>query len=647
MHHQFTALSIATALLLTACGGGSGDSSSSSTNDQSPPVDQGNNGNETQTLAAVIENVQIAQVHVLPAAGKTWTSSGGSTLQYRAIAGRPAMAILDLQLNGGQQPLLQGSLNGQVLGTTVLSQNANAFTAAPYSNQYPAATANTWYAMIPESWMQKGLQLRVQAAKAQDSAMVDVAVAPKIVFDLYTLPFYLFGATEATVPFDDVKVPPAKAQQELLDKWPIQQLNAQNHPIGRINWPYMVISPRNNQAAYRVNQPSEQKDGYANMSAVLNVLGVIRQANGDSSTANQYYAPIIQVDATGKFVSTGGGLGGGHIGTGDHNYKGIFIHEQGHAFGLPHAGESYSSSGYPYVGGSLNGSLLGFDLSHNVVLPNTLQPSAASYKGCEKDTFAGYSRQLDKNGLCIKQDPMQSGSGDQEAGYLYTHFSDYNIAKIQRYFEGETTLNNQGGKNYSGGRIFADPAHATGYKRWDSLASQWVTEDPTITTDKGLYGIGRSLPLQKNVDVYTIIFSVSKANTTDVTQIYPVLGKYSGNLIKTFNPLVSTDLQEMTPNTGKYPWYCRASGCDYSLRLSYANGSTQYVAVQGGFRNWFKEQEGFDSSALDPKDSDSYDVWGVNVPAQQRLTKVELLDTPMIWKGLPSNPTVLATRIVN
>lgn len=106
----------------------------------------------------------------------------------------------------------------------------------------------------------------------------------------------------------------------------------------------------------------QQKDGYAVMSAVLNLIGGLRGANGEGPTNNQYYAPILSLNpSTGREFFLGGGLGGGAVGTGDENYTGIFIHEQGHAFGLPHAGDAYTGGTYPYAGGSLNGSVWGYD----------------------------------------------------------------------------------------------------------------------------------------------------------------------------------------------------------------------------------------------------------------------------------------------
>ncbi len=47
---------------------------------------------------------------------------------------------------------------------------------------------------------------------------------------------------------------------------------------------------------------------------------------------------------------------------------------------------------------------------------------------------------------------------------------------------------------------------------------------------------------------------------------------------------------------------------------------------------------------LNPKDGDSFRIMAVNLSAAKRITKVELLETPMAWKGIANNAKVLASR---
>lgn len=591
-----------------------------------------------------VQKIQIAQVHVLHSRfGRTWTQPDGNQLTYRAIPNRPAVIIVDADLKGATNPQLQVGIGTQTLGVLALSQNFAALGSEDPNFKFPFK-ANSWYAILPATWMQKGISVRVRANQAHQSSKQLIQMAAPVDFKMYTLPYYLFGANDSTLPFDTAKTAPITAQQELYAKWPITNLSMQNHAASQVNWPYVIVAPRNNQAAYRVNTPSEKKDGFAIMDSVLASLRAIRSANGEQATNNQYYAPIIQADATGRLVSVGGGLGGGHVGTGDHLYAGIFIHEQGHAFGMPHAGESYrANSGYPYIGGSLKGSLWGFDQNKLQFLPTTVPTSASSYNQCAGHMFDGTPRQLDSRGRCIKQDSMQSGAGDQGAGYRYTMHSDYNAAVIQRYFEGTTTLVN-GEKRYSGGRIFPKANMPSGYARWDGIDQAWVNFDPTADGNKGLYGINQNFPSQQNTAVYSIVLSISKAGTAGATQIYPAIGPYQGNLIKTFDPTQAQDRTDMTPNVSKYPWYCRNSGCDYTIKVTYNTGETRHVALHGGFRPWFGEESAFSAGVTDPLQSSSFRVFAVNVPAVAPITRIELLDTPTVWKGMSLQPAVLASR---
>lgn len=159
---------------------------------------------------------------------------------------------------------------------------------------------------------------------------------------------------------------------------------------------------------------------------------------------------------------------------GRHEYRGIFIHEQGHAFGLPHVGEAYDQFRYPYEWGSLQGSAWGYDANLREFLAPFVPASASRYGACTSNTFAGHARAFDSRGRCVKQDPMQSGSGDQGSRYRFATFSDYSTAVMQRWFEGRTTLDGDGTHDYGGGKIVRDRSFTGGYKPWDNIDRAWI-----------------------------------------------------------------------------------------------------------------------------------------------------------------------------
>ncbi len=430
-------------------------------------------------------------------------------------------------------------------------------------------------------------------------------------------------------------MPDEASQVELYEKWPVSRINFVPHGVGRVDWPSIIVAPRGGEAAMRVDNKDEQKDGFAVMSAVLQVLGTLRRANGETGTNSQTYAPLMMVGEGGEYSHPGGGLGGGSVGTGDHVYAGIYIHEQGHAFGMPHAADAYADGVYPYVGGSLLGSAWGVDMARGELLAPFI-PEGADHAGtCLRDD----AHQIDGMGRCVKQDSMQSGAGDQAPGYKYTMHSDFNASVIQRYFEGVTSEDEGGVHLYQGGVTFVDPASSTGYSRWDSIDHQRVEVAPE-TVEKGLYGLDRGLPTVRDVPVHTVIFTLSAAGTPEVSQIYPPFS-YVGNLVRQIDPTSAADLEMVTPNTGDIPWYCHASGCDYTLRVTYADQEVRHVLLRGGFRPWFGPMEEPEAKTQDPLEGASYRIFGVNVPGDEAIELVEVLHTPMGWGGVPDDAEVV------
>ena len=474
--------------------------------------------------------------------------------------------------------------------------------------------------------MKPGLELTVRANEGQRTEPQEVNVGAPSSFTMYTLPFYLFGLDASDIPFGDVAAPDEATQDEYYAKHPFARLEMRNHPVQKVAWSYIVVGPRDGRAAQRVTYKEQQGDGYAVMSATLKVLHAVRNANGEGSTNNQYYAPLLMANQAGNYSAPGGGLGGGNVGTGDYSYTGIFIHEAGHAYGMPHANDGYNNGTYPYVGGSLKGSAWGYDQQRDLFIP-TFVPSTAYYYGSCKGRA-----QLDEEGRCVKQDPMQGGAGYQADGDKYTIFSDFNAAVVQRYIEG---------------KVVADAGSPTGYSRWDADAKTFATYE-TTTSEKGLYGLNRGLPVTKDVPVRTVIVTLSQT-TPEASQIYPPLS-YTGNLLQTVDPTDETDLAAIKPNVGTYPWYCHASGCDYTLRVTYVDDSTEHILLQGAFRKWAWSEgfdwskENFKESKDDPTSGDSLKIWSVNIDGAKEVKRLELLDTPKVYDGLPETPTVLLVR---
>jgi hypothetical protein len=617
---------------LAACGGGSSGSSGSS-------------ASALAALPLTTTNAELAQTHVLPAAGnQNWTLTGSlGSMELHLVGQRSFLAMVDLTgltpVNPKLEVVKQGITQVQIPLNLPASFPSTEASGAKYKASYYSAT-------VPASYVVPGISLRAVADNYPASPLVSVNVGLDSELDIRTLPFYVFGATDAnSYPIATTRAPSTAITVELFAKWPVAQLNVAQHPAGRVDWPYMVIEPRAGAAAYRITNSTQQQDGFATMSSVLNVLGVLRSANGESATNNQYYAPLLMLNSTGSYVSPGGGLGGGHVGTGDFSYQGVFIHEQGHAFGLGHADDEDNVGNFPYAGGSLKGSAWGFDAGRQRFIPPHVPTTSSNYATCSTAGFPK-GRQMDSAGRCVKQDPMQSGSGDQVVGDNYTIFTDFNVGRMQRYFEGATTNSAASGTtpaySYSGGRVIVDSTSATGYSRWNSLLTMRVPVTPT-TTQGAIFGFDGGLPLQRNVPVHSIVMTLSNAGTPNVTQIYPPLS-YTGNLMRAIDPTSTSDLSLITPDTSTYYWYCRNGGCDYTVRVTYADSTTFHAVLQGGFRP-FNQASGTPATiTTDATNSSSYKVFGVNVPGSKAISTIELLSTPKVWMGMPVSPTVLASR---
>lgn len=620
----------ALAAIVSACGGDGGSSSS--------PAKLPVTGPAAPTTALKLSSAEYAQTHILPEAGLKWTLAK-DTASLKLVGKRDTLMLVTLDVADASNPVVNGVANGVALGKLALNPPSalppTEAGGAPYK-------AGLYSVVLPASWLVKGLSLTVSADNYLASAPSAPVIGAASVIDLNIVPFYLFGANDSnTQSLAAVQAPTAATRNDIYDKWPVSEIKVKPFAGGRIDFPTVVVAPRadaNNvrQPAYALANLDQQRDGYAAMSSVLDLMGLMRHANGEEATNNLYYGPMLTLNAAGKFANLGGGLGGGGGGVGDTAYSGIFIHEMGHAYGLPHANDGYLDGKYPYAGGSTKGSAWGYDQNAKRFLNLLVDKSAMTFATCAR------TNQTTASGQCYKQDIMQSGAEDKTAGHSYGAFSDFNVAKIQQWFEGIASTDAAGKRVFSGGVLFPDSSFASGYARWDSLASS-LTEHVPALTKGGLYGINDDLPVTKNVPVYTIMGAYSQAGSPGASTIYPPV-KYTGNLIKTFDPASAQDIADFTIDTGKYYWYCKGSGCDYTIRVTYADGSVIYRALKGSFRPWFTPTAAFPASASAPLDSNSFRTWAINVPADKNISRIELLDTPMVWKGLPANPAVLLSR---
>jgi hypothetical protein len=613
---------------LAGCGGSGGvDGTNAPGSGANTAPNAAPNAAPTKALTA---SISFAQTHVIPAAGLSWML-GTNTTKLELVGGKATLALVKIAEGDAVAPVIEATGPAGSLGTVTLAAPA----ALPKTEASGAAfAADQWSADLPASWIVPGVSLSVKASNYAASQAVTPLVGADSRLGMTLLPFYLFGATEAqTQPRSVTQTIDAATTAELLAKWPIAAIDVKTHSAGAVALDRLAIAPRAGGSAYVVTSAEQQKDGYAVMSSVLRLIARMREANGEGAQAVQYYAPILAINTTtGRYADPGGGLGGGSVGTGDYRYAGVFYHEQGHAFGLPHAGEAFTDGKFPYTGGSVTGSVWGYDAARREFLSPLIPSTASSFANCARN------HQVNTAGACFKQDPMQSGSGDQAPGQKFTMLSDFNAGQIVNWFQGITTIS-KSGAHLLDGKLFAE---GPGYKQWDTIDRRWVMLSGDQTQENALYGVNQNLPVQQNVPVYAIAVTLSNA-TPGVSMIYSPI-RFTGNLIRTFDPTSAADRTDFTPGSGKYQWYCQSVGCDYTVRVTYSDGSVIHRALQGAFREWFKPTSAPSAQFSDPLDGDSFRNWVINVPGTKTISRVELLSTPMVWTGMPSNPTVVLSR---
>ena len=638
MRSRNTAVRVAVAFcaLLGACGGGSGGGASNP--DSITPV----------TTPLTFNALELAQTHVLPEDGKRWTLlNAKESLHF--VGRRRALVLVGIGQADASRPVIEGWIEGVRLGEIALDPPNR---LPPTEGGGLPYAHDRYSAMLPGDWMQPGLQLRVVASNYAPSALRSVTVGADMPLTVRVLPFYLFGADDADRPYAQTAKPDAATVNEMFEKWPLAALMVDTHPAQRVQWPRLVIGPSGSAPAYMMDSSEDQQQSFQTLGAVLGTLGRLMDANGDSPQAFQYYAPLIQQNAAGDYRGPGGGLGtvGGDTGAGDDAYRGVFIHEQGHAMGLPHVGEAFDDGEYPYEWGSLKGSAWGFDATRREFLAPFVPVTAEEFTGCHSNTYAGRARAIDAQNRCIKQDPMQSGSGDQAEGYRFATFSDYSAATMQRHFEGLTRIDEDGEREYDDGYVVHDVRFPGGYRRWDGIDRAWVNVTPT-TTSNAQYGFNGGFPIQRDVPVFAIVLTISRAGTPGATQIYPPLS-FMGNLIRTIDPTDAAERAEVrnyrSPynGTGAGKWYCVNSGCDYTLRVRYTDGTVRHVLLQGAFRAFDDAGGAFRPNSSNANHSDSFKSYAVNVPADAPLQRIELLSTPMAWdNGVPALTIPIATYV--
>ncbi|MBC3933350.1 M66 family metalloprotease [Undibacterium curvum] len=619
-------------LILSACGGGSGSGNSGSDGNGGAA---GGNPPVVAKTALVISKTEVAQTHLIPPDGLNWSTANSAPLTLAAQ--RDALVLLRLGSADAQNPVVEVLKDGVVLARLALTPPAQLPPSegldTPYGNDF-------WSLTLPANLVQPGISLRVSASNYDYSKPVALTVGANTELQMQILPFVLFGANNANtgLNLDSERVlnMDAAAQLRAAATWPASQVRISNHPLGQFVADAIVIPPKAGAAAYVVSSHHEVKGGHL-IETSSDLALLMHRANGDGALNRVTYASIIAIDKTIKnsnqLAWIGGGVSwiGSGVGAGANTY-GLLLHETGHAMGLGHSASEYndaSGSKFPYIAGSIKGSAWGFNMVTREFRNPLMPPTAPRFTWCRSNN--GY--QLDEKGRCYRKDPMDDADNGSDPKYPLSMFSDFNTARIQRWIQGQIKVNS---------------ASVTGLSSWDSSRAVWVDYTPK-TSSYGVDGIKQNLPLSQNVPVHTIVATYSNTATAGASRFYdPVT--HQGNLIETIDPMDSTQLSKIFPysqngSSPEYMWYCHSSGCDYTLRVTFSDGSQIYRVLKEGFRK-YSYPETFDTGVNDPLNGRSQQSWAINIPAKNaaQIRKLELLDTPLVWRLTPAQ--ISSARVV-
>jgi hypothetical protein len=534
--------------------------------------------------------VELAQTHVVPPAGRTMKTADGNSRTLNLLANRAALLMVEPASAGG---LMQVEVVSSSLGSLTLNTPDK---LPATDNGMPSYSTSKYSVLLPKEWIQPGVTLKI--TRGSEVATVPLTVTAGVNLQVKTVPAFFFGATRAMAAAEKLEMDASIAADYAQE---IPAASVQGVNLGDLSFSDFVVAPTGAAAAQAYSSFAAAKaasggDGYVLMKQMLQVLPELRgvTANNDANLNVAYWMPMVLEDPlSGKLIGMGGGLtsvGATNADGDSDNYGGIFVHEMGHGFGMSHAGDMYNSGSYPYAGGSLSGSSWGYDAIRNQLLSPVLPALPCTSGG----------RQLDPAGRCYRQDPMQGGSGDHASGYRWSMFADYSSALIQGWMNS---------------RIVYDAAASSDASRFTSWS---VSQGAYVDASSKVSQPQRDM--LGNQQVVTVLGNVSKTDGT--LNRLAVSSAGQGNLPRTFDPASQSDWDQMKL---KYTNYCQSTGCDYTLRATFADGTTKNVLLPKGYHQ--ANSNTANPNADDPLNGASFKRFAVNFSAAKILKRLDLYVT--------------------
>ncbi|KAH6572369.1 hypothetical protein BASA62_003414 [Batrachochytrium salamandrivorans] len=501
---------------------------------------------------------------------------------------------------------VDGSVYTHVFGYDAGGQYVGAVPISP-PNELPPVEANQtdltfstehYSATLPAAWIVPyfGLAIGTQstpAACCTTDRTIFSEVSSDNELDIYTLPTYLYGADEINFnPLEKTMGVPLKNQQEFWAKQPASKINFRPPSYWSVKVSLGGSWSNKYQALLEFTYGSIAGGRwvlYHGTRAWACCRIPRHNAHGQTRSITVQCKRLKMASLWALVEDWVGGVAPLEI------QRGLvsFIHEVGHGMGLPHAGGCLPQQ-LPRTSKARCSFQSGDTTRFAKCFYQTLfhQPPRSM-------TVARLRTLTTADSRASSRTTCKAVSGDQAKGDIFTMASDYNAAKI---------------KNMWIRARFPTPSHPRGIR----LGTRLESIDRRQAHDAG-----------------------QRLTTAAVRKFYPLNNAYTGNLMRYIDPTNSTALDELKK---KAVWYCRVSGCDYTFKMTYTDGSVIYQLHQGGFRKWFKVI--FDDGANDPLDGGSFRSFYHELPrGQEGQQGRDAGHSMVLTNGFPASPAVLMSYV--
>lgn len=527
---------------------------------------------------AVIEHVYFAQTHVMEPQHP----------YFRLIGNRDALIKVHvLSPSGADAPPVEVELAvGKERRTLTLegpATLATSFDTSPATIEHRFDDCFT--AMIPAKWLRRGLVVTITAGD-QRRVLDDLPIGAPTHLKVTLFDIHYFDYEDADYPDG--------WEEEIFLKRPCATWQAQR--LKRILFPELVIPPRENLPATRCTCTDDHmaKRGQpfnGKQLAALEWQHALQKAGGQRKMC-AYFVSIANVPAGGNAWNFGG--------VGSLSRFPVLHHEMGHVLNVPDMPDEPS---FPYVGpmhgiepatgGHHIGPTWGFD-------PRIGLPGADPGKGKFISPRASENTLVGKPGQWRKG-PMAGGGKGTEPDEPLAPFSDWSFNVMIHYLEDRVV-------------VWNDALNA--YARWNDQAGDYTT----IVENDGV-----SLPIERDVDVYSVLVAICAPTPEEGNFVYPVIGPYVSGLIRLFDPNLPED------RIAARKAYGDGQRFDVSVRIT-QGGRVKTVMLAASY-----------NPGDDPTHLRSLQTRAVNLPVRDgKVERIELLHTPAAdVHGMPDKPAVL------